>query len=193
MRIVSSYAHWGIVSLFWFGLLAGSPAAAQQLEGRVRDAQTRASLPHATISVRDTGVGVATGPDGRYQMRLPGAGPSVLVIRHIGYETATRPVSLVPGTRTTLDVDLQPITLSVAPVEVIGTRNELAEDARSVAVLDADAVGLRFTLTVDGDAETGAVGTLQVVLGHYDEGKGASEVLSAGTERDVDTTFEITL
>ena len=58
---------------------------------------------------------------------------------------------------------------------------------------DTVPVGLRFTLTVDDRAAAGTAGSLQVILGHYDEGKRSDETLSAATERDVDTTFEIVL
>jgi TonB-linked SusC/RagA family outer membrane protein len=83
--------------------------------GKVIDADTKESLPAASVWIKETTTGVITDADGLYRITVdrPGA---VLVFSFIGYEN----VEMLAGDRTTIDVTLQPSSSSLEEVVVVG-------------------------------------------------------------------------
>jgi hypothetical protein len=58
-----------------------------KLEGVVRDAITGEALPGAYIKVKGTLAGVVSGPEGRFQLSIPGGSlPITLEASYVGYE-----------------------------------------------------------------------------------------------------------
>jgi len=115
---------------------ASLPAAAQSVNGEVRDAGDNRPLPGATVAVSGTDRGAATDADGHFHLELSGPGAYVLTIRHIGYRQEERTVFLEPDTTRTLTVALQPLTLSLAELVVEETLNPLGADRRAVGRID---------------------------------------------------------
>lgn len=61
------------------------------IEGRVIDAQTKESLPFATVIIKDTKVGVSTDTDGKFKLFIPDSLLSrkiTLLVMSVGYEKA---------------------------------------------------------------------------------------------------------
>ena len=105
--------------------LMATPLYAQQvprgaLEGTVTDA-AGAPLSGANVYVPALERGVAAGPDGTY--RLGGLPAQMLRVRvsFVGYETATREVSVPRGGATTLDVALAQSSIRSGELVVTGT------------------------------------------------------------------------
>ena len=113
------------------------PAAAQSVNGEVRDAEADRSLSGATVTVKRTDRGVATGVDGRFQFRLAAPGTYVLVFRHLGYRQEERTVRLEPGTTHSLTIALQPLSLSLDELVVEDVLDPLRADRRAVSRIGA--------------------------------------------------------
>ena len=90
-------------------------AQGQAVRGKVVDAETGESLPAATIHVANTYRGTITNPEGLFELN-PGAWPSDLVVRFMGYRTDTVHVT-TPGRIT---VRLQPAVIELGSVTVTG-------------------------------------------------------------------------
>ncbi len=91
-------------------LLIVPQSLAQVFRGAVTDAVSEESLPSATVQVLGTYRGTITSEEGLYELRVD-AVPVTLVVRFIGYETATR-------TLTAVDPVLQNFSLLPLPVEM---------------------------------------------------------------------------
>lgn len=100
----------GVPGLLLAGALAAPPAAAQEgtgsLAGRVLDDSTRTPLFGARVLLLGTKYAAGTDETGRFRLAEVPAGPYVLQVRYIGYETVSLPISLAPGQALQLDVSL---------------------------------------------------------------------------------------
>ena len=67
------------------------------LAGTVRDAETLTPLASAQVSVVGTGIGALTDPRGGFRLEGVPAGTVEVRIESLGYETATRSLTLAPG------------------------------------------------------------------------------------------------
>lgn len=116
------------------------------MSGRITDASTAAPLYQATVVLEERSAaagrtrGTATDRDGRYTLSLPGPGAYVLVVRHVGYETARFSVEASARDTTTASAALVPVTLDAGAITVEASRNPLLDDARAVSVLAPDAL-----------------------------------------------------
>lgn len=113
---------------------------AQIVEGTVVDAEDERGLPNVSVQVQGTGVGMATNDRGAFVLRLPQPGRSELVLRHLGYQTEVRAVTVSVGERRRLRITLRPVVLGTdeVVVEAEALRPETA--ARSTGVLDVEAL-----------------------------------------------------
>lgn len=62
--------------------------------GRVTDAETGEPIPAASVYLAGTTVGITTGDDGVYQLKLPGQGSYELVVSHVGYESVFQKIDV---------------------------------------------------------------------------------------------------
>jgi iron complex outermembrane recepter protein len=107
-----------------YGLLLATPLAAQSgiLQGTVSDSGG-ATLPNASISVEGTGLRGTTGASGGYEIRGIPAGTYTVRVRLIGYQAATKSVTIAGGDVTRQDFTLGQSTVQLAPIDVvIGSR-----------------------------------------------------------------------
>jgi iron complex outermembrane receptor protein len=128
-------------------LAAQTTAAAY---GTVRDSATGAPIPDVQVAA-GAGHLVFTDAAGRYALtRLP-AGTVVVSARRLGYEPATRTVTLAPADSIRLDVVLRPRSLNMAPVVVTaGKRSQLLDQVvASIALVSDTAIARRAVNTVD--------------------------------------------
>jgi len=131
-----------LVAGFLLGGGGSAPAFAQPndepaIEGQIRDADDGRFLPGASVVVRGTALGVATGTNGRFRLSLPAPGVYILVARHVGYAEAVHEVRVRKAETVTLALDLEPQPLAVDEVLVTGRLDALVEDRRAMATLDA--------------------------------------------------------
>lgn len=117
------------------GLL--SPAQAQDgptVSGTVTDATSGENLPGVNIRVVGTQIGTTTGADGTYEVTVPSEN-STLQFSFVGFEERT--VDL--NGRTSLDVALEPATLTGEEVVVVGYSEQRRADLTgSVQVVDTE-------------------------------------------------------
>lgn len=96
---------------------AGLSYAQMVVEGTVTDAKTNETLIGVTVSIKGTTSGTVTDLDGHYRLESPQlTASSVIVYSYIGYTT----VEHIPGTRTVIDVPLQPEAYALDELVVVG-------------------------------------------------------------------------
>ncbi|KUG05901.1 hypothetical protein ASU33_00495 [Solirubrum puertoriconensis] len=71
-----------------------SPIRYLQISGRVLDAVTGEPLPGATVLVKDTRVGAATGADGSFEFNAP-SGKGMLLISSVGFKPRVLAISAI--------------------------------------------------------------------------------------------------
>ena len=100
-------------------LLIPASTMSQVLTGTVSSEGT--PLPGATVLVRGTSTGTSTDAGGRYTLRLS-PGTYEVTFSFVGYATRTYTVSLAANEERSLNVELQPTTVTTDVVVVVGTR-----------------------------------------------------------------------
>lgn len=124
-------------------LSAARPGAAQRLEGRVTTGDDNAPLPGVQVVIAALERGTVTDEAGAFVIDDLPTGTHTVAFRFVGFETETRQVSLSNGESVRLDVALQPVTLEVDEVVVMGegsAQEMLNRASLSVATLDAAAL-----------------------------------------------------
>jgi len=125
--------------IFWPALLlllmAALPGLAQNLRGRVTDAQSGSPLPGVAVAVAGTTQGVSTDNAGNYSLPLrPGA--YSIQFSFIGFTTLTRQVTIGSGDET-LNIQLAESVQSLTDVVVVGSRStQVRSSVETVAPVD---------------------------------------------------------
>lgn len=126
-----------VAALFILLLPRSALGQERQVQGTVTDGETGEPLPGANVVVQDTEIGTTTGPDGRYQIEVPGP-DAVLVFSFVGYQTQRVDV----GSRETIDVILQVEVGAMDEVVVTGygtqERQDISGSISSVDVAEAN-------------------------------------------------------
>ncbi len=127
--------------------LAQAPAEAGSLQGRVRDATEGLPLQGAIVRVTGTNFEARTGRDGTFRLPSLPAGTHEVRISYVGYDTQTTTVSVQPGQRDRIDVDM-PATVHLEGMVVVGYRGAqsraLSQQRASdniINVVSADTLG----------------------------------------------------
>jgi len=102
-----------ILSAFVIFLLAGAPAFAQTVSGRVTTSADGTALPGVSVLVKGTTTGLTTDSDGRYSVAVPDES-SILVFSFIGFITQ----EITVGSRSTIDVVMQDDATQLSEVVV---------------------------------------------------------------------------
>jgi TonB-linked SusC/RagA family outer membrane protein len=142
MEFMRSRAWLGALSL---GLLLGSTAAAQaqqaSVSGRITEVGSGTPIPDAQVFIVGTNLGGLTNQDGRYILRnVPGGAQQLRVIR-IGYQETKRPITIVAGQTTTLDLVLTKSVISLQEVVTTATGDtRRVEIGNAISNIDAKAV-----------------------------------------------------
>ena len=143
------FIHVALVS-FVFLLLVGADLYAQRgiLEGIITDAESSAILPGATVQIlRDGEQGTPRGAisrvDGSYQVKGLPAGTYVVTVAYIGYAAVEgERVVIEAGKTTTLNIALQPETISMDDVVITASRKpeKVTQAPASISVIKAQAI-----------------------------------------------------
>jgi len=100
---------------------AARTAAQGVIVGNVRDAKTKMPLGGVTVFLDDAKKGVKSGDDGKFRMTNVTAGAHMIRVRLLGYERASKTVTVVEGETITVDVALTPSVNTLDQVVVTGT------------------------------------------------------------------------
>ena len=94
------------------------PAKSQNVQGTVRDKQTKESLPGANVYWNNTTTGAITDTDGKFSLEVAKTLPYALIISYVGYQNDT---VMVKSTDKPLTVSLSS-TIEMKAVEVSGNQ-----------------------------------------------------------------------
>lgn len=111
-----------VLSLAAFGMAASTLHAAGTLSGKVRNLETGEGMAGVTIMTVAVGFDTFTDSSGRYSMELP-AGRYTLLVLANGFQTTQETVTVMDGSRKTLNFELETSYLNFADeVVVLGAR-----------------------------------------------------------------------
>ncbi len=118
------------------------------ISGKITDEDTRELMVGATVGVKGTTLGAATGPDGYYFIGNVPAGQQTLVIQSIGYTPKEVTVTIEEGQNTILNFTLKVNALELKEVIVTGLRksqidaiNTKKQALNNINVLKTDDIG----------------------------------------------------
>jgi TonB-linked SusC/RagA family outer membrane protein len=142
MDFTRSRAWLGALS---FGLLLGSTAAAQAQQagvtGRVTETGSGAPIADAQVFIVGTNLGGLTNQDGRYLLRNVPTGAQQLRVIRIGFTEMKRPIMVVAGQSTTLDLVLTKSVISLQEVVTTATgETRRVEIGNAISNIDAKKV-----------------------------------------------------
>jgi len=151
-------------------LLIPGLAMAQQgtVTGTVVDEETGESLPGASVQIPSEGSGTATNADGEFSFRVA-EGEYQLQVSFVGYQQATRDITVAAGSTTQIRIQLAPSSAELEEVVVTGVASgtETQKLGFDVSKVDADALE-EVPGTDPGNALRGKVAGAQVVQGSGD-------------------------
>jgi len=127
-------------------LLIPGLAMAQQgtVTGTVVDEETGETLPGASVQIPAEGVGAATDSEGQFSFRVA-PGDYELRASFVGYQDATRNISVSQGSTTQIRVQLQSAQAQLEEVVVTGLGQEQTRGETNVSVSNIDAAELTET------------------------------------------------
>ncbi len=130
------------ISLFIFCVALKSEAQSL-VSGLVTDAKSGETLIGATVAIKETGNGVTTNIEGKYEIRLNN-GTHQLVFSYIGYEDVQKAIT-IKGEEQILDVKMGEGTSILDVVTVTGSQTEkkLTEETVSIDVISPDFIQKR--------------------------------------------------
>ena len=170
-----------VLLTFIMSVLVSLSAIAQDrdIKGKVTD-ETGQGLPGVNVLIKGTTTGVATQPDGTYQLSAPESG--VLVFRFLGY--VTQEVQI--GTQTTIDIQLNPDATDLGEIVVSGVAAGTPRKKLTVTVAKIDAERLSLApATSAGNALAGKVAGVRITQGGGTPGNDASIQLRADNNLNV--------
>jgi hypothetical protein len=95
------------------------PSTAASVRGRVTDGNAT-GLAGAMVSVVGTSTAAVTNEAGEYTLGGLTSGPYRILVRHIGYDTASREITVATGQTGTVDVVLRPLPTTLSEVVTTG-------------------------------------------------------------------------
>jgi len=98
------------------------------VKGVVIDAETKAPLPRASVSIPALRVGAVTDAKGAFSFEAP-AGTHTLEVRFVGYEAYTTKITLKEGETRNLDISLKTQSILTSQIVVVGLTGEVDRNA----------------------------------------------------------------
>jgi hypothetical protein len=119
--------------LITMGLCGLSPVDGQILNGRVKNATTGELISGATLMIKGTTIGTATGSDGLFSLSLSGV-PAVLVVSHLSYKTLEITFTTFPEGK--IDITLEPAVHDLGEVRISSERVQQLMPGKPWEILD---------------------------------------------------------
>ncbi|MDW8018952.1 MAG: carboxypeptidase-like regulatory domain-containing protein [Chloroherpetonaceae bacterium] len=122
MRSTRAKRTFGAVFILGLIILSSSTLWAQtgDIKGVVTDANDGQKLVGAQVAILDTKIGTVTNLDGEYALRRLKPGEYTLVVKYIGYKTATKQVTVEADKTVEVNFALLPSAVSAEEVVVTG-------------------------------------------------------------------------
>lgn len=136
----------GLKYLIVIFLLLNNSAFSQEsgkITGTVTDAKTGKPLPGASVVVKGTSLGTATGNEGNYTITAVPSGEYNLIVTMVGYKKLTRRLLIRPPIETiTVNFGLEISILKLSEIVVTGTRGKrpLGEVPGSITVISEEQI-----------------------------------------------------
>lgn len=165
-------------------LIAGyltSPAAAQSgtVVGQIVDAQTKGTLPGATVRVDQTHLGAAADLQGRFRLTRIPAGSATLIVSYVGYNTKEITVDVPAGGRLDVNIALELEVVRgqevVVTAQLVGQAQAINSQLSSNTIVNVVAPERIQELPDQNAAE--AVGRLPGIAIQRDAGEGTKVVI----------------
>lgn len=129
-----------LLTICWSGLqlLAQSGTF---VSGKITDAESGKALTGASVSVPELRIGAVTDKDGNFKFRAP-AGKHTLEVKYLGYQTATRSVTLKEGETTTINIKLSQGSIRSNEIVVVGLSGEVDKNklGNTIASVGSEAI-----------------------------------------------------
>ncbi|MFD2147211.1 carboxypeptidase-like regulatory domain-containing protein [Mucilaginibacter antarcticus] len=87
------------------------------VSGKVTSADTKATIPGASVYLSNSSVGTSTGNDGGFSLNGLNPGQYMLVVSAVGYESSTQTI-LINNQEVKLDVSLSPKIIALNEVRI---------------------------------------------------------------------------
>lgn len=142
--------------LMCFALLSWTAGAQIKVTGKISD-NTGELIPGATIQIKGTDTGCISDIDGNYIITVPNQN-AVLCFSFIGYNSQ----EVTVGSRTRIDISLEPTSIGIDEVVVIGYGSTRRKDLTgSVSSIKSESIQNKLVTSLD-DALAGGVAGLMV-------------------------------
>jgi len=123
-----------LISLLCLALPLSASAADGKISGSVVDGRTGRPLPGANVLITGTFIGAATDLDGMFIIPKAPVGTFNLTVTFMGYDSATKSVTVVANQTTMVDFRLEPTV--IAGMDIVVTANRARERETPVAFTD---------------------------------------------------------
>ncbi len=152
------------------------------VRGKVTDAGSGRGIAGAQVVVAGTRIGAVTSSEGDYSLTGVPGGTRDITVRRIGYQPATKQVSVASGASASVDFALgvSAVNLSEVVVTGTGTPTEKRKLGTSVASVDSSVLNRAQALTVD-QAIQGKIPGAQITQNSGNPGGGGISVRLRGT------------
>jgi TonB-dependent SusC/RagA subfamily outer membrane receptor len=152
------------------------------VRGRVTDASSNQGIANASVIVDGTRIGASTGDNGAFTLVGVPTGARAITIRRIGYQLATKQVTVAAGDNTIGDIALNVSAVNLSEVVVTGTAapTEKRKLGTSIASVDSVLIARAQSVTVD-QALQGKVPGAQITQNSGGPGGGGISVRLRGT------------
>jgi TonB-dependent SusC/RagA subfamily outer membrane receptor len=151
------------------------------VRGRVTDAPSGRGVPEAQVTIAGTRLGASTNDNGDFTITAVPTGARTLNVRRIGYQPATRALTINAGDNNTGDIALTVSAVNLSEVVVTGTAapTERRKIGTSIASIDSTTIGRAPATTVD-QAMQGKVPGAQITQNSGGPGGGGISVRLRG-------------
>jgi hypothetical protein len=112
---------------FFLVWISTSLAQTGTITGVVKDAETGETLPFCNVFINNTTVSTVTDLDGNYTLSGIESGPVELGFSFMGYIAETKSLTLSPGGKLTVNMNLKPFAQELSDVEIKASRDKAWE------------------------------------------------------------------
>jgi TonB-dependent SusC/RagA subfamily outer membrane receptor len=163
-------------------LLLNAQTTTGTVRGRVTDRASGRGVAEVQVTVTGTRLGASTGDDGAFTIANVPTGARTLSVRRIGFQPATRTVTVNTGDNSAGDIALVVSAVNLSEVVVTGTAapTERRKLGTSIASLDSMVIGRALSVTVD-QAMQGKIPGAQITQNSGGPGGGGISVRLRGT------------